>query len=187
MDAQRRSRSGESVKDNINVNMVNETPSSKKVDTFVPLEEDDATSNLGNIQNIPNIQNMEIESVQDFLEQNSGEAESVYTCELPGQAVSRSTPLSPVIIPINSLENDASIIVSSTPESDVYAQIPVKETELVKNQSCPYLTDLKEHFITIGRKNESCTTKKSRGTFSPQPKTRTTLRSIRSSPNYQII
>ena len=52
MDAQRRSRSGESVKDNINVNMVNETPSSKKVDTSVPLEADEATSNLGNIQNM---------------------------------------------------------------------------------------------------------------------------------------
>ena len=88
-----------------------------------------------------------------------------------------STPLSPVVIPTDPGSEYASVIVSSTPESDIYAtteQLGVATT----NYLCPYLPDLKNHFMTIGNNSGGEKEKKSRGTFSPRKatpfKTRTT-------------
>ena len=96
------------------------------------------------------------------------------TAVTPGPAVSRlqplsptppfSTPLSPVVIPQDPGSVYSSMIVSSTPETDIYAtseQLGSAGTYL-----CPYLPDLKNHFMTIGNKSGGET--RSRGTFSPR-------------------
>ena len=75
-----------------------------------------------------------------------------------------STPLSPVVIPQDPGSAYSSVIVSSTPETDIYAtseQLGSAGTYL-----CPYLPDLKNHFMTIGNKSGGET--RSRGTFSPR-------------------
>jgi len=191
-----RQSSGERTKQKVCVSMVNETQSSSKSEkTFSLMEEDEPTSTLPNFDSIE-----EVDGIEDILKHYSDDGvsdnnpssptkpKSVSTSNIPDPTQSRGTPLSPVIISSNSMENDPSILVSSTPESDIYAQpqIPAQVEEVNKNYPCPYLTDLKEHFITIGRRAE-CSAKKSRGTFSPHPKTRTRIRSLRSTPNYQKI
>ena len=75
-----------------------------------------------------------------------------------------STPLSPVVIPQDPGSAYSSVIVSSTPETDIYAtseQLGSAGTYL-----CPYLPDLKNHFMTIGYKSGG--ERRSRGTFSPR-------------------
>ena len=74
-----------------------------------------------------------------------------------------STPLSPVVIPQDPGSAYSSVIVSSTPETDIYAtseQLGSAGTYL-----CPYLPDLKNHFMTIGNIGGEM---RSRGTFSPR-------------------
>ena len=87
-----------------------------------------------------------------------------------------STPLSPVVIPTDPGSEYASVIVSSTPESDIYATSEQLRTN--SNYLCPYLPDLKNHFMTIGHNSGGEKEKRSRGTFSPRKatpfKTRTT-------------
>ena len=189
-----RPRSGERLKNNVNVTMVNETQSSNKLEKMASIEEEDEpTSSLPNFDNVE-----DIEGIQDILKRysedgifesnSSSSTKQISFSNIHGQTQSRGTPLSPVIISTNSAEDDASILVSSTPESDIYAEpeIGAQGEKVVKNYPCPYLADLKEHFITIGRRSEF-STKKSRGTFSPQPKARTALGSLRTTPNYQKI
>ena len=87
-----------------------------------------------------------------------------------------STPLSPVVIPTDPGSEYASVIVSSTPESDIYATS--EQLRSNSNYLCPYLPDLKNHFMTIGNNSGGEKEKRSRGTFSPRKatpfKTRTT-------------
>lgn len=87
-----------------------------------------------------------------------------------------STPLSPVVIPRDPGSEYASVIVSSTPESDIYATS--EQLRSNSNYLCPYLPDLKNHFMTIGNNSGGEKEKRSRGTFSPRKatpfKTRTT-------------
>ena len=89
-----------------------------------------------------------------------------------------STPLSPVVIPTDPGSEYASVVVSSTPESDIYATSEQLGMGATSNYLCPYLPDLKNHFMTIGNNSGGEKEKKSRGTFSPRKatpfKTRTT-------------
>ena len=84
-----------------------------------------------------------------------------------------STPLSPVVIPQDPGSVYSSVIVSSTPETDIYAtteQLGSACNNSNNNSAgtylCPYLPDLKNHFMTIGNKSGGET--RSRGTFSPR-------------------
>ena len=80
-----------------------------------------------------------------------------------------STPLSPVVIPTDPGSEYASVIVSSTPESDIYATR--EQLRANSNYLCPYLPDLKNHFMTIGHNSGGEKEKRSRGTFSPRKAT----------------
>ena len=75
-----------------------------------------------------------------------------------------STPLSPVVIPQDPGSAYSSVIVSSTPETDIYATS--EQMGSAGTYLCPYLPDLKNHFMTIGNKSGGET--RSRGTFSPR-------------------
>ena len=174
--------------------MINETQSPNKLEKTVSLEiekEDEPTSSLPCVDNVEDIEENQ-DKLKQFSEDGIIEGNSslstnpISSSNIPGLTQTRGAPLSPVVISINSTEDDTSILVSSSPESDIYADIQAQGVQAVKNPPCPYLMDLKEHFITIGRRTEF-STKKSRGTFSPQPKTRTVLGSLRSTPNYQKI
>ena len=84
-----------------------------------------------------------------------------------------STPLSPVVIPQDPGSAYSSVVVSSTPETDIYAtseQLGSAGNNSNNNSAgtylCPYLPDLKNHFMTIGNKSGGET--RSRGTFSPR-------------------
>lgn len=76
------------------------------------------------------------------------------------------------------LHLDTSVIMSSTLESDIYNPSEQLEVVATSNYLCPYLPDLKNHFMTIGNNSGGEKEKKSRGTFSPRKatpfKTRTT-------------
>ena len=132
------------------------------------------------VEELIQIKDMTTENHTDYLdvgtESEEGAGERVSEPEVPIyiSPVSRlqplsptrpfSTPLSPVVIPQDPGSAYSSVIVSSTPETDIYAtseQLGSAGTYL-----CPYLPDLKNHFMTIGNKSGGET--RSRGTFSPR-------------------
>ena len=88
-------------------------------------------------------------------------------------------PLSPHVISTDQCEAPSPVIVSSTPDSDIYAPIQrsidqdaSRYTTPQMSLPFPYVSELKErvgHMITIGSSPQS-NERKSRGTFSPMPR-----------------
>ena len=157
----------------------------KSVPEFERKEEDNTDVGCGlpktsSVEELIQIKDMTTENHTVYLdvgtESEEGAGERVSEPEVPIyiSPVSRlqplsptrpfSTPLSPVVIPQDPGSAYSSVIVSSTPETDIYAtseQLGSAGTYL-----CPYLPDLKNHFMTIGNKSGGET--RSRGTFSPR-------------------
>jgi len=93
-------------------------------------------------------------------------------------AISRIIPLSPVIISTDPQADNSSVVVSSTADSDIYAQIPRLRSTPV---SYPYIPEMKHHFLTVGSSASRAKVSKSRGTFSPHSKSKSLVKSPLSS------
>ena len=93
-------------------------------------------------------------------------------------AISRIIPLSPVIISTDPQADNSSVVVSSTADSDIYAQIPRLRSTPV---SYPYIPEMKHHFLTVSSSASRAKVSKSRGTFSPPSKSKSLVKSPLSS------
>ena len=83
--------------------------------------------------------------------------------------ISRITPLSPIVISNDPQADTASVVVSSTEDSDIYAQLPKPRSSLVPAYPCPWMPEMRSAVLSIGS-GAKLGAVKSRGTFSPNPK-----------------